>query len=247
MRGSPGSCLKELQGSLDRLWPALEPVVSRFLGPGWLRGELEAQLRARCDPASTCLALGRLQLRLSGARVCVAGPRASFPEGCDVHAAPEGGLARALEAGVRLVYVAGDMDASLRLLYMAGHAAELYLAHLHADNWHREHPPASLVYTSQAPSASPCVLGPAGFTDGDRAVIVAMLLGAREVVLDGYWGSPSWGHKDWSGSWKPWKLEAARASLEAAARALGYRALGEPPTRYLRLHRNTGPGREPEG
>lgn len=241
MRGWLGGCWRGLQDSLDRLWRALEPVVSSFLGQGWLRGELEAQLRAVCDPLDACALLSRLRSVVVGKRLCVAGPNASFPEGCDAYAAPEAGLLAALEAGVRLAYVTGDMDASLRLLSMAPHAVEVYMAHLHADNWLRSLPwDADLLYTSQAPAVSPCVLGPAGFTDGDRAAIVAMLLGAGELVLDGYWGSPYAGHKDWRGAWKTWKLDAAVRALDSAAAVLGYKREPRwgPPRRYLRLHRD---------
>jgi len=237
-----GGCWRGLRGSLDSLWRALAPVIGGFLGAGWLRGELAAQSRAGCDPVGACGLLLWLRSRVVGARVCVAGPAARLDLDCDVYAAPEGGLGRALEAGVRLLYVAGDMDASLRLLAMAPYAAEAYLAHLHGDNWARTPPRgAPLLYTSQAPASNPCILGPAGFTDGDRAAVVAMLLGAEEVVLDGYWGEADSGHKDWRGAGKPWKLAAAREALRAAAAALGYREEpgSEEPRRYLRLPRRS--------
>jgi uncharacterized Rossmann fold enzyme len=198
-----------------------------------------AQLRARCDALEACMLVARLLEAVRGRRVCVHGPLSRGPSGeCEVNAGPESALALAEEFGVRLAYVTGDMDASLRLLSLARAYADVYIAHLHGDNMHLDEPRGlPILYSSQVETASPCVVAPLGYTDGDRAAVLAMALGAAEVLVIGFGGQPFHPHKDYEpgGAAKDAKLRLAQRMILAAASSLGYVAVAPSGGRVIRL------------
>ncbi|MCX8195734.1 MAG: hypothetical protein N3F67_01420 [Acidilobaceae archaeon] len=176
-----------------------------------------------------CLSAQELSEALESRHVCVLGPLPSRPEGCEVYGAPEGGLGRALELGVRLTYVTGDMDAEEGLASLALLTVPFLLIHLHGDNRERVLLFSSLLrrrgvlYTSQVDAVG-CVLPLGGFTDGDRAVIAAMLMGAEAVKAYGYdFSAPFRGRKPEAAMRdKGLKLLAAREILFRSAVLLGY-------------------------
>ena len=223
-----GGYCRVLGGLLGRLEPlasiyrlTVEPVMGY---PGWR--ESLAQARASCDLNSVCLTLARLASRVEGAGVCIYGPEARGLLGCDVEAGPESALALALAEGTRLDYVTGDMDAGFKYMKSAWAATKVYIAHLHGDNMHSQPPiRVEILYSTQVEPWTPCIIGPLGFTDGDRAVVLAMALGAREVRLVGFTHTPLSTHKDSTSAWKGKEVKLGLASklLVEAARAMGYR------------------------
>jgi len=178
-----------------------------------------------------CLLIGELESRIRDRVVCVAGPAGSPGfEGCDVIGAPEGGLLALIEAGLKPLYVVGDLDVDLRILDLMIEAAEILLIHVHGDNmervstYSRRLRGSKVIYTSQVQTSS-CVLPIGGFTDGDRALIVAMLAGAREVRALGYnFDNPVFKHKSITleGEVKRTKLKLAAEITYRASAILGY-------------------------
>lgn len=163
-------------------------VAASRLGLSWEREAAAAHLASQLSMYSgvdTCRVLGMLYRLIPGSRVCVLWPGASrIPEGCDVVAAPESLPVR----GVRYDIVAGDLDSRWDPYVLSAHA-RLLLIHFHGDNYTRLPSRLSpwpswsmLAFTSQAYCMWP-VLGVGGFTDGDRLVVLAMALGAREVLV----------------------------------------------------------------
>ena len=217
---------------LELLWGRLEPVarlyrvlVEPVMGyPRWR--ESLAQSWAWCDLGGLCLVLAGLASRAEGARVCIYGPGAWEFRGCDVEAGPESALALALSSGSKLDYVTGDMDVGLKYLTSAWAATRVYIAHLHGDNIGFQ-PPAEVkvLYSTQVEPWTPCILGPLGFTDGDRAAVLAMALGAGEVRLVGFSHDPLSGHKNSASAWrgKRLKLSVSSRLLLEAAKTMGYR------------------------
>ena len=185
-----------------------------------------------CDPVTLCRELGGLAERTGGGVACIYGPWAVEPlGGCSVNGGPESAVLKSLEWGLRLDYITGDMDLSPRLAMEVAYATRIYIAHLHGDNSHLRPPPAQvLAYSSQVESWAPCVIGGLGFTDGDRAVILAMALDASRVEAEGYWGPPDASHKDYkrAGYSKHVKLELSKEIIKASAAALGYTLLERP-------------------
>ncbi len=226
-------CLRE---RLEPVVAAYRSIVEKAMGYDWA-SEVLTQLRAPCDPVLACTALAELSERIRGRSICVIGPAAeSPPEGCDVYAGPEAAAGLALSSGLKLLYVTGDGDVSLRLHYMLCDAADFILYHLHNDNWHASPPPCpqKIIYTSQAAASRDCIVGGAGFTDGDRAAVIAMALGALEVRLEGFTMSPLHAHKDYGG-WpgaKRAKLALSARLLSEAAKALGYHIEPRDPPGY---------------
>jgi len=178
-----------------------------------------------------CLLIGELESKIRDRVVCVAGPaEGSDFEDCDVIGASEGGFLALVEAGLRPLYVVGDLDADLRILDLMIEAAEILLIHIHGDNvervsaYSRRLRGSKVIYTSQVQTSN-CVLPIGGFTDGDRALIVAMLAGAREVRAIGYnFDNPVFKHKSTTleGEIKRVKLKLAAKIAYRASAMLGY-------------------------
>lgn len=181
-----------------------------------------------------CLVLAELSGLIEGSSVCIYGPGASVLEtrGCDVVGASDGSIHSLVENGVRADYLTTDLDPGLRLLASIGYAARYLLIHVHGDNVEAVRraeslaPPARIVYTTQAEPIG-CVFNLGGYTDGDRAVIAALVMNAREVAVEGYPAIPVHPHKDHGGAYKgkEVKVGLARALIEEAASSLGFRLL----------------------
>lgn len=175
------------------------------------------------DWSGACRILQDLWMRLECSSVCVLGPNTSIEGGLDcLLAGPEPAILHGLRLGRRLLYVTTDLDSSLRLLGMADYVAVYKLVHVHGDNHYRL--PAArgwrgVVYTSQV--EAPGVLPLGGFTDGDRAVITAMVMGARVVRVYGFNPPVYTGYKDY-GYHKPYKLDVAMKIIRHVAGRLGY-------------------------
>jgi len=196
------------------------------------------------DAPDPCPVLERLYGVVPGGRVVVYGPLAGAPRGQGLVMAPEGGVAPGYRYGV----VAGDLDSALDP-YMLSLHADVLLIHVHGDNFLSlasrltPRPLQGLVgFTSQAYCWWP-ILGVGGFTDGDRLAVLSMVLGAGEIVLEGFqFDKPYCGHKRVCDEpllqAKRVKLEASRWLLSRAAAAYGY--VEEPVGEGIRFIRRAG-------
>ncbi|MCE4603041.1 MAG: hypothetical protein F7B18_07650 [Desulfurococcales archaeon] len=176
--------------------------------------------RPSVDP---CLALEGIQAGVNRG-VCILGP--STPpslDGCPALAGPEPAVYHALARGRRLLYLTTDLDMSFRLLGMAEYGSRYKLVHVHGDNHYRlslAQGWSGVLYTSQVDNPYTLPLG--GFTDGDRAVVIALILGAPWVRVLGFHGGVKAWYKDY-GLQKEGKVEVALRIIEHVAAGLGYR------------------------
>ena len=228
MRGGFCKAYKSLSARLSLLEGLYEVVAASRLGFPVHRDSMASFLAGGCDLLLLCRIIETLREAMEGKTVCLYGPRAERPlSGCDVHAGPEPAVILGLEWGIRLLYVTGDGDVSPRALHASYAASHVFLYHLHGDNMHLS-PPAHprIVYTSQTPTPNDCVLGPLGFSDGDRAAIIAMALMAGRIVMEGFGGEPVALHKDYGGNRyleaKRLKMEVSELILREASARLGY-------------------------
>ena len=176
--------------------------------------------RPSVDP---CLALEGIRAGVNRG-VCILGPSTSSSlEGCPALAGPEPAVHHALAQGRRLLYLTTDLDMGLRLLGMAEYGSRYKLVHVHGDNHYRlslARGWSGVLYTSQVDN--PYTLPVGGFTDGDRAVVVALILGAPWVRVLGFReGEEAW-YKDYRLQ-KEGKVEVAFRIIEHVAARLGYR------------------------
>ena len=222
--------LRELLGRSARILDLYTLLVEPTMGYPRHRESI-ASLQGPPLCYDECLALEELVTSIEGSSVCIIGPL-SEPgyEDCDVVGAPEGGAWSLLASGVKPLYVTGDLDVELKTLDMLLDVTRIALIHLHGDNIERVQSyrgrirSPRIIYTSQIPTTT-CTLPLGGFTDGDRAVVVAMLAGALEVKVIGYnFGKPSYKHKSIAldNGGKLAKLELASKIIEESARLLGY-------------------------
>ena len=209
-------------------------AAPRMEHPYWREAEaaLSASARAGLIPGR-CQAIEYLSRLYRESRACVLGPLPVKPGSCQgmmtiaTEAALAAGSAEAIEARL----VVGDLDS--RIAGLAGALAgprRILLAHIHGDNYLRAAAEPLLrspwvVPTSQTACAPP-VLGTGAYTDGDRAIVLLMALGASEILLAGFdFSRPSCIHK--SGSYcsavKAEKLRLARRIILRASRLYGYR------------------------
>jgi uncharacterized Rossmann fold enzyme len=127
---------------------------------------------------------------ISGKIVCVVGnaPRKidKIPD-ADVYIAADGATAKMLEHGILPAIITTDLDGDMRALLTANRRGSIAIIHAHGDNI-----PALETYV---PKFKGKVLGSTqstpftrlinfgGFTDGDRAVCLAVHLDAQEILL----------------------------------------------------------------
>jgi uncharacterized Rossmann fold enzyme len=92
----------------------------------------------------------------------------------------------------RVRFIVSDGDGDFQHLLEAARRDIPFILHAHGDNenaWHElleliyEHGPP-LILTHQTPEQIPGMYNPGGFTDGDRAVCIALALGARAENLN---------------------------------------------------------------
>ena len=143
------------------------------------------------------------------------------------------GATRALvEIGVVPTAIASDLDGDIDALIKACRAGSTLFLHAHGDNIESVaelYPELSkacrnIVGTTQVPNPPQPLLNLGGFTDGDRASIIAYLLGARKILLLGmdlsssYTGRYSKGVEMRALRAKLVKLWVARMVLESLGR-----------------------------
>ncbi|MDM7276004.1 MAG: hypothetical protein P3X22_007840 [Thermoprotei archaeon] len=198
-------------------YPRHREGIAALIGPPTCYGE--------------CAALEELESEIRESTVCIVGPLAGEPlniEGCDVIAAPEGGLQALINSGVKPLYITGDLDVELKYLTMGLRLAKFYAIHVHGDNMERVSwllstvNTENIIFTSQVHTVN-CTLSIGGFTDGDRAAILAMLLGASQVKLAGFnFEKPTFKHKGatLNDKDKTLKLKLAREILIEASKTL---------------------------
>ncbi len=178
---------------------------------------------------------GELCGMLQGRRVLVAGAASSLPadleaaEGLhvDVIVAADGAAGPLLELYGRVDIVVGDLDGGLSTVLRAAEEGATVVVHAHGDNVPllRLAVPmlGRVAGTHQCPGRrSTIMLPPIGFTDGDKAVALAVLCGAGEILLAGMDFDAPVG--PWSKPWlkagtQPWpekrrKLGIARLIVE---------------------------------
>ncbi len=126
--------------------------------------------------------------------VCIMGP---VPDGrCPenyVTIAVEGAFVSRPSEASRSDVVVGDMDSlpAANLMNTCGVDNRICLLHIHSDNYplvKRHLGPLSssnVVFTSQTSCFFP-VWGIGGYTDGDRALLLAMMEGARRIMVIGF-------------------------------------------------------------
>ncbi|MEB3773915.1 MAG: hypothetical protein GSR86_03180 [Desulfurococcales archaeon] len=190
-------------------------------------GEVWASTYAWLDCWSLCRGLDRLYNRIQGARLCIIGPNAVAPPGgCDAYAGPEPAAWLAASWGLRLSYITSDLDALQPIVSLIPFTADVAFIHVHSDNIYRVagyRPMVDTIYTSQVCTPQNTLpLG--GFTDGDRAVIIGLVLGASEIVLEGY-GPPEASWYKSQASWKAGKLDVAFRIIRRVSAGLGYMVL----------------------
>ncbi|MCE4603533.1 MAG: hypothetical protein F7B20_01030 [Aeropyrum sp.] len=228
---------------LERLLERLDPIgqiYARLVEPamGYPRDrEVLSQLRASglgLDCARACESLYWLENRVRGKRVCIIGPemlKPGKPPYCDALAGPESAVLWARASGLVLDYVTGDGDLDPLMYSVALVFTRVFFKHLHGDNWWssppgpQHHQDRTIIYTTQVWPHTNCILGPLGFTDGDRAAILATAMKAKEVHLLGFSREPVATHKSAPtgfSSTKRAKLELAFKMIREASRSMGY-------------------------
>ncbi len=189
--------------------------------PGW-RERDPPGVYTECDVI--CEALASIGEDLEDG-VCIAGPGVDGYDGileeCPVLAGPSAAVLTGAMAGHGLLYVTSDLDSRPLLEHLSASTARFLLVHVHSDNHYRLNLLGGrrLIYTGQ--ECAPRLLPAGGFTDGDRAIVLAMALGAPWVRVLGFTGRPETWHKEYP-FYKGWKLVVARGVVEYVARGLGY-------------------------
>lgn len=134
--------------------------------------------------------------------------------------AADGATTAALEARRVPGLITTDLDGNLDHEAQAARRGALVFLHAHGDNGHEleahlaDFPPKKVAGTCQVEPIKP-LINPGGFTDGDRAVFLALTFGAKQVRLVGFdYKTP--GH--YSGRFdpirKPRKLEWAKRLID---------------------------------
>jgi len=205
--------------------------VAPPMGHSW-SGELKAAIYGASlfDEASVCIALHRVRTMLREREVCVVGPLAdNVPDSCEVVISVEG--VEPLYSGPFPSIIVGDGDSGGLATYSTCGFGRYCFLHFHGDNMILASELAGaargwLVPTSQAFCVPP-LLGIGGYTDGDRAVILAMVMGASYIKIIGFnFNNPVCLHKRsrlcnilYN---KKTKLALAQRIIEYVSRRLGY-------------------------
>ncbi len=96
------------------------------------------------------------------------------------------------DRGIRALIITTDLDASEDLISSYFYISSYFFVHIHGDNFikvvdllNKKNIVRRSVFTTQI-KGQDCVLGPFGFTDGDRAVLIPMLFGVKKIYVYGY-------------------------------------------------------------
>lgn len=183
--------------------------------------------------SSTILNIRYLMGEIEGGRVCVVGPLASdlSLKDCDVIGAPEGGIPALLIYGLKPHYVTSDLDLNPLFKPILFETPRFLLIHIHGDNFAAVYESLSkisvdkrVIVTTQVETCG-CSVPLGGYTDGDRAVLTPLIMGADEVRVYGYsFDAVTTIHKSLGrdAGFKKSKLSIAKILLTEAPRALGY-------------------------
>ncbi|WP_168371251.1 6-hydroxymethylpterin diphosphokinase MptE-like protein [Pyrodictium occultum] len=179
----------------------------------------EALLEGRYTGVSEACSL------LRDKHVCLAGGAAGLEarlgelEGCERLVAADGASALLLQNGFLPDIVVTDLDGSWHYLLEAGREGSIIVVHAHGDNVAALKALVPrlqrLAGTNQCMPGRYSSLAP-GFTDGDRALGLAVLCGAARVTLYGMdTREPTgWWSKPWlRGSVKPWPEKARKLGI----------------------------------
>lgn len=104
----------------------------------------------------------------------------------------DGATTAARDAGRPVAAIVTDLDGTVHHELAAARRGAVVFVHAHGDNvpsldrWVPQFPSSQVVGTCQVDPPPAPLRHPGGFTDGDRAVHLALELGAKEVVLLGF-------------------------------------------------------------
>ncbi|MGC9071585.1 MAG: hypothetical protein ACP5HK_02670 [Acidilobus sp.] len=225
---SLGQCEEGLRASLEAYTTIVEPSMGF---PRERELESASLVAGAIDCHRACLVLERIAHVIEGSNICVLAPGHDISYlksigGCHVIVSTDSAYEGF--AGVRPDVLVGDADQSLRLLHMDLGLGVPYLVHVHGDNVYRVTGLLRLidrgdfVITTQVETPY-CSLPIGAFTDGDRAVVMAMVFSARSVLMRDLEGRPLCVHKDYCDSnIKSKKLRLAMAVTRYVAGRLGY-------------------------
>ncbi len=236
MSGSRGYCsvFSRLCERLEASRRLYASIVEPIMGFPHYREFFAAESVSR-ECGFECFLFSRLWEEIEGSEVCIVGPaaRGAPPRECrdsDRVIVLDSALDRALESGLDFSIIVGDEDygsVGVDPKFLSN-SERIYLLHVHGDNYLFSWGPrrfcgAGLLFSSQVVCRYP-VLGVGGFTDGDRALLLVMGLGASAII--------AWGFDFGSVSCKPGrycfreykrlKLDLALRLVAEAARVYGY-------------------------
>ncbi|MEM1969172.1 MAG: hypothetical protein QXE99_06105 [Acidilobaceae archaeon] len=212
-------------------YPRHRETIASLIGPSMCYNE--------------CLTLASLRSTIEDNIICIIGPSQQKIDlsDCNIIAAPEGGFPIVLSTGFKPLYITGDLDLELKSLHIMISTIDKLIVHLHGDNIERVSilkqllsSKNSIVYTSQVETIG-CTIPLGGFTDGDRAILIAMLMNAREVKVKGYdFTRPVYHHKGLTldTSEKIIKLKLAESIIIESAKILGYKLIQDKALKLLR-------------
>ncbi|MEB2837302.1 MAG: hypothetical protein GSR80_000512 [Desulfurococcales archaeon] len=211
---------------------AYEEIVEPTFGYPRHREVYSASLAAqlvdpRCE--GLCRGLWILHDALRHSKACIATPAGACTGSHDVLLVADSAAREAAKAYTRgrHVVLVTDLDGGFEALTRLSQYALCTAVHAHGDNmWLHPFLPGlrarCLIVTTQVEVPRGLgVLGPLGYTDGDRAILLAMALGASRVEA-------LWGGSPWAKAWgdpgvKALKLSVAKRLINVYSEALGYR------------------------
>ena len=96
------------------------------------------------------------------------------------------------DKGIKGLIIVTDLDASEDLVTSYSYISRYFFIHIHGDNFIKVLDlldngdiTKRAVFTTQI-KGQDCILGPFGFTDGDRAVLIPMLFNVKKIYVYGY-------------------------------------------------------------
>lgn len=183
-----------------KTWPAAFEPIRRDFGFSLERDQEAARWLARAlsrAPYDPPRVLDQARAQVAGRTVWVLG--AADTAGADVMAVPPGDILWTADGATLAAHQAGrvphaivtDLDGHPPAEALMSRYGALVFVHAHGDNVPalEEHlprfPPERVAGTCQVEPLAP-LINPGGFTDGDRAVHLALAVGAAEVRLVGF-------------------------------------------------------------
>ncbi len=184
------------------------------------------------------ISLQRVCSLIESRDICIAGGSASLAHfvdklhSCDTIVGVDGATALLVRHGLYPQIVVSDLDGAWSAIISAARQGSVLVIHIHGDNYQyatqfvlSNHLPR-VILSHQCPGLGSYSVFIPGFTDGERALGLALLCSPRSIVL---YGMRTWeevGH--WSKPWlknntKPWPLKARKLRIaELIIRLLMY-------------------------